>query len=273
VASELAASTQERLRFRRRGARAGARRGASRCGARPSRCRRTGGWPAGLRLCLAALQGKAGAAQRPGPLIDRHLFDFLASEVLDELPAPLHDFLLRSSVLPELTAAQAAAVSGDAQAAEHLDEIERRGLFATALEAEERTLVLHDLFRDALRTSCAAAPTAARLAARCRHRPDPLRRVALQLRARRLGRRRNRARRSVRRPAARKGWASRCGAWWRSSRRAGASARRPAAHRRHRRLHALALERDGQLARASVAAAPDRRRGRLRLSQATLVAA
>jgi ATP/maltotriose-dependent transcriptional regulator MalT len=29
--------------------------------------------------------------------MDRHLFDFLASEVLDEMPLALHDFLLRCS--------------------------------------------------------------------------------------------------------------------------------------------------------------------------------
>ncbi|MCR2651015.1 hypothetical protein NSP17_24215, partial [Salmonella enterica] len=68
----------------------------------------------------------------------------------DEMPQPLHDFLLRCAVLPELTAARSAAVSGDRRAAEWLDEIERQGLFVTALDAHERTLVLHDLFRDAL---------------------------------------------------------------------------------------------------------------------------
>jgi LuxR family maltose regulon positive regulatory protein len=150
---------------------------------------RTGGWPAGLRLCLAALQGKPGAAQGVGPgagLVDRHLFDYLASEVLDELPAPLHAFLLRSSVLPELTAARAAAVSGDALAADHLDEIERRGLFATALEAHERTLVLHDLFRDALQQRLRRlhpeqwVPLLQRAAAAT---PDPIRRVGFLHRA------------------------------------------------------------------------------------------
>jgi len=114
---------------------------------------RTGGWPAGLRLALAALRTRGGQGQtRAGgnQLIDRHLFDYLAAEVLDDMPEALHDFLLRCAVLPELTAARAAAVSGDRRAAEWLDEIERRGLFATTLEAQERTLVLHDLFRDAL---------------------------------------------------------------------------------------------------------------------------
>jgi len=115
---------------------------------------RTAGWPAGLRLALAALRTRAGMAGGTGghQLIDRHLFDYLASEVLDDMPAPLHDFLLRCAVLPELTAPRAAAVSGDRRAAEWLDEIERLGLFATTLDAQERTLVLHDLFRDALLT-------------------------------------------------------------------------------------------------------------------------
>jgi LuxR family transcriptional regulator, maltose regulon positive regulatory protein len=117
---------------------------------------RTGGWPAGLRLALAALRARPGSQSGLGSsgagrtLIDRHLFDYLAAEVLDEMPQALSRFLVRTSVLPELTAARAAAVSGDERAVEWLDEIERRGLFVTTLEAAERTLVLHDLFREAL---------------------------------------------------------------------------------------------------------------------------
>ncbi|HEX6705611.1 MAG TPA: LuxR C-terminal-related transcriptional regulator [Albitalea sp.] len=115
---------------------------------------RTQGWPAGLQLCIEALRtrlGTSGTLLASGSrLLDRHLFDYLASEVLDDMPAPLCDFLTRCSVLPELTAARAAAVSGDAHAARWLDETERRGLFVTVLDAQERTLVLHDLFRHAL---------------------------------------------------------------------------------------------------------------------------
>lgn len=118
---------------------------------------RTQGWPAGLRLCLAALRSRPGHGGAVGGLsaagsarIDHHLFDYLAGEVLDDMPAELHDFLLRCSVLPALMSTRCAAVSGDAFAAERLDEVERRGLFVTALDAQERTLVLHDLFREAL---------------------------------------------------------------------------------------------------------------------------
>ncbi|MBX3636039.1 MAG: transcriptional regulator [Rubrivivax sp.] len=185
VAGELAEFDQERLRFGadEAAALAAASGVAERAG---ELLERTAGWPAGLRLCLAALGTRGLSAQRAGALMDRHLFEFLACEVLDELPGPLHEFLLCCSVLPEVTATAAAAVSGDPRAAAWLDEIERRGLFATALDADERTLVLHDLFRDALQERLKRerpgdwAPLLQRAAA---SEPDPLRRVGLLQRA------------------------------------------------------------------------------------------
>ncbi|CAN5283675.1 hypothetical protein BH11PSE9_BH11PSE9_16190 [soil metagenome] len=106
---------------------------------------RTGGWAAGLRLSLAARPGAPAAGTSDAT--QRHLFDYLASEVLAGMPGELRDFLLRCSVLPELTAARCAHVSGQPQAARLLDEIERRGLFVSVLDADEFTLKLHDLFR------------------------------------------------------------------------------------------------------------------------------
>jgi len=111
---------------------------------------RTQGWAAGLSLALSARQRGGGAA-----LTTRHMFDYMASEVLDDMPEALRLFLLRCSVLPELTPARCAAVSGDAQAALLLEEVERRGLFVSVLDDAngsegERTLCLHDLFRDCL---------------------------------------------------------------------------------------------------------------------------
>jgi LuxR family maltose regulon positive regulatory protein len=111
---------------------------------------RTHGWAAGLSLVLSHA-ARAGSAPA-GNLRERHVFDYLASEVLDQLEAPLREFLLRCSVLPELTASRCSAVSGDAQAPRRLEEIERRGLFVS-LRGEDRgetILCLHDLFRDCL---------------------------------------------------------------------------------------------------------------------------
>ena len=193
AADELAEFTQESLRFTFDEARAlvESEQSADLMARLPELMERTQGWPAGLRLCFAALRGRAGgaplaaSAARPAA-VDRSLFDYLASEVIDEMPIGLHDFLVRSSVLPVLTAASAAAVTGDERAAQRLDEIERRGLFATTLDADERTLVLHDLFRDALEERLRKRfpdelPLLLQRAAAVE--TDPLRRVLLQLRA------------------------------------------------------------------------------------------
>jgi LuxR family maltose regulon positive regulatory protein len=111
---------------------------------------RAQGWAAGLRLALSS-SGRSTAAPS-GNLRDRHVFDYLASEVLDDLAPELRAFLLRCCVLPELTVSRCAAVSGLAHAAQLLDEVERRGLFASVRSSGngETALCLHDLFRDCL---------------------------------------------------------------------------------------------------------------------------
>lgn len=109
---------------------------------------RTQGWAAGLRLSLEAWRVRAGPGV--GALAQRHLFDYLADEVMADMPERLRRFLLRSSVLPELTAQRSAQVSGMAEAGELLEEIERRDLFVTVLHDAPLTLRLHDLFREFL---------------------------------------------------------------------------------------------------------------------------
>ena len=146
---------------------------------------RTQGWPAGLRLSLST--DRRGAPQ-PGErgVAQRHLFDYLAAEVLDDMPAELREFLVRCSVLPELTAERCADVSGDERAARWLEETERRGLFATVLESDTLTLRLHDLFRDFLEDRLRrdhAAEYPALLQRAAAHEPDVVRRVNLLVRA------------------------------------------------------------------------------------------
>lgn len=146
---ELAEFRTEDLRFTPDEARALAEANHSATGIEPL-WQRTQGWAAGLRLALnPGAQGTRGAA-------DRHAFDYLVSEVLDALPAELRMFLLRASVLPELSAARCAAVTGHANALALLEDTEARGLFVSVLEnadekdGDDTTLTLHDLFRDCL---------------------------------------------------------------------------------------------------------------------------
>ena len=67
------------------------------------------------------------------------------------MPAELRDFLLRCSVLPELTAERCAAVSGDAQR-RRAGSRRSSGAACSSPRStrDELTLRLHDLFRDFL---------------------------------------------------------------------------------------------------------------------------
>ncbi len=147
---------------------------------------RTQGWPAGMRIAIGTLQagGAVGAPERSLRATERPLFEFLVTEVLQQLPPQLAQFLLAASVLPELEPVRCSAVTGDAQASVRLAEIERLGLFVDVLEAPVRTLRLHDLFRDALQQQLRERDP--QRLAQIQHRaadtePDPIRRITLLL--------------------------------------------------------------------------------------------
>lgn len=109
--------------------------------------RRTQGWVAGLQLLF-------GASQRSQPLAageaNRHTFDFLAHEVIGDLPPELRDFATRCALLHELSPAVCAAVTGSADTRRLLDELYRRNLFLTVIDDVTPVLRLHDLFREFL---------------------------------------------------------------------------------------------------------------------------
>ena len=186
AAGELAEFGQRQLRFSP--AEVDALQALNGLDADPGRTRsllqRTHGWAAGLRLSLAA--GPAQAPRRGADATQRHLFDYLASEVLQDMPEALQRFLLHCSVLPELTEARCLELTGNAQAPRLLDEVERRGLFVSVLDTEPLTLRLHDLFRDFLedrlrRLHADEVPGLLRRAAA--HEPDLPRAVGFLLRA------------------------------------------------------------------------------------------
>lgn len=145
---------------------------------------RTQGWPAGLRIAIEAAAAAVAPTERALRAGERPMFEYLVSEVLNQLEPRLAAFLQRVAVLPELEAARCAAITGDADAAARLDEIERLGLFVDVLEAPEPALRLHDLFREALlrvlgeRDPEALADARRRAAA---SEPDPIRRIGLLL--------------------------------------------------------------------------------------------
>ena len=113
--------------------------------------RRTQGWAAGLTLALNAPHGgRTGAPGAASENTHRHLFAYLAQEILADLPEELREFVLRCSVLFELSPAACAAVSGREDSQRLLEALYRRNLFVTATDDSIPILRFHDLFREFL---------------------------------------------------------------------------------------------------------------------------
>jgi LuxR family transcriptional regulator, maltose regulon positive regulatory protein len=132
----------------------------------------TEGWAVGLKLAALTIRGSAdpaaGAAEVRGD--DRHIIDFLSSEVLDRLPADWREFLVRTAVLDQLCGSLCDAVLGRTGSSAVLEALERADLFVVPLDAHRGWYRYHRLFRDVLRRELeATAPGAV---------PELLRRAA-----------------------------------------------------------------------------------------------
>jgi LuxR family transcriptional regulator, maltose regulon positive regulatory protein len=113
---------------------------------------RTEGWAAGLRLAALSIEAhedkRAFIEEFAGD--DRQIGDYL-HEVLDDQPSHVRDFLLWTSILDRMCAPLCDAVTGGADGAARLEEIERANLFLVPLDSRREWYRYHQLFRDLLR--------------------------------------------------------------------------------------------------------------------------
>jgi LuxR family transcriptional regulator, maltose regulon positive regulatory protein len=119
--------------------------------------RRTEGWPAGLYLAGLSLRGSLDPSGFVTAFAgdDRQIVDYLASEVLEGLPAQLRSFLLRTSVLGRLSGPLCDAVTEQGGSQRVLQEIERSNLFLVPLDTTRRWYRYHHLFAALLRSELA----------------------------------------------------------------------------------------------------------------------
>jgi len=103
--------------------------------------RRTEGWAAALQLFHLATRGKPPAQRRRTlerlSTSSKPMREYLARNVIDELPQHLRDFLLQTCVLGKLSASICDSYLGAGNSARTLEELERRQLFTSAVNAEE----------------------------------------------------------------------------------------------------------------------------------------
>jgi LuxR family maltose regulon positive regulatory protein len=116
-------------------------------------CEQTGGWPIALQLIWQGAQrtmnnegrtvksvtedARSSFIAHRSSLSQEVLFAYLAQEVLAAQPADIQSFLLRSAILTELDPRTCDHVLGETNSATRLRAIYRRGLFLTALGAEQ----------------------------------------------------------------------------------------------------------------------------------------
>ncbi|ARU05245.1 helix-turn-helix transcriptional regulator [Comamonas serinivorans] len=118
---------------------------------------KTEGWVAALWLAHQAL------ARAADPLefverfsgSNRAVTEYLAQDVLAQLPRPLKQFLLRTSLLKQLNASVCDALNPCANSLELLEQLDEQQLFLTPVDADARSWRYHSLFGDFLRNQLA----------------------------------------------------------------------------------------------------------------------
>ena len=114
---------------------------------------KTEGWPAGLYLAALSLQHAADrhAFVRRFGGSNRHVVDFLETEVLQAHDPPAQALMLRTSVLERLSGPLCDAVMEQEGSAAMLDALSRSNLFLVPLDDEGRWYRFHHLFAQLLR--------------------------------------------------------------------------------------------------------------------------
>jgi LuxR family maltose regulon positive regulatory protein len=114
---------------------------------------RTEGWAAGLLLAALSLRGRTDAREFIAAFAgdDRHVIDYLGSEVLASLSDEVRTFVLLTSILDRFCAPLCEAVTGAEGAVQLLAEIERSNLFLVPLDTKRSWYRYHHLFAELLR--------------------------------------------------------------------------------------------------------------------------
>lgn len=114
----------------------------------------TEGWAAALQLAALSLAGrddhKSFVASFSGS--NAAIADYLAEDVLTRQSAEVQDFLLKTSLLQQMSPSLCDVVTGRTDSREMLARLDRANLFLIPLDGERRWYRYHSIFADFLRT-------------------------------------------------------------------------------------------------------------------------
>lgn len=114
----------------------------------------TDGWPAAIQLVGLSLRGNADPAQLIATLSEGNhgIREYLAENVLDTLEPRMLEFLMSIAVTERVCGSLAAALSGESDAEQLLEQAEQRELFLRRIEHDPEWFRLQPLFAEHLRT-------------------------------------------------------------------------------------------------------------------------
>ena len=98
----------------------------------------TEGWVVGMQLMALALRDSPASFARPIRGANRHIADYLATEVFQSLSSPLLNFMQRTAILDRFSAPLCDHVTGERDSAALLEQIEAANLFLVPLDHGRR---------------------------------------------------------------------------------------------------------------------------------------
>jgi LuxR family maltose regulon positive regulatory protein len=115
--------------------------------------RRTEGWIVGLQLAALSMQGRGDLTGFIQAFTgsNRFILDYLIEEVFERQTDEVKDFLLKTSILENLTASLCEAVAGNSTSQELLGNLEQANLFIVPLDQSRSWYRYHHLFSELLR--------------------------------------------------------------------------------------------------------------------------
>ncbi len=111
---------------------------------------KTEGWAAGLVMMLEGIKSGVPIRQNLGDTANDALFNYFASEILEQTEADVQDFLLRTAFLPSMTTAMCKQLTKNKDAGKILTRLRHNNFFTERHIKTEATYQYHPLFREFL---------------------------------------------------------------------------------------------------------------------------
>jgi len=112
---------------------------------------KTDGWAAGIVLLLEGARGGGFESVLSKTQTSKEILQYFTNEIFNRAEQELQDFLLKTHLLPQISAKMAETMTGNRRASRILSDLSERNFFIQRFESETTFYQYHPLFREFLR--------------------------------------------------------------------------------------------------------------------------